>query len=206
MKAAVLGAGYMGSAITFPLCDAGWEVRLWGTWLDDEIIDKCRHGSHPKLKKKLPENIRLYGAMELESAIEGADIVFIAVTSEGFVPVFDRYLSTVGETGLALHAHTRNTNSGRQAICALTKGFVRYKGRVYCISEAAEKMHSDKFNASEGTGVSRENDVSKGLSWISIGGPVKAVELSERVPTATVYATCRSQSSRNHYRNYNRLL
>lgn len=29
LKACVLGAGYMGSAITFPLADNGIQVNLW---------------------------------------------------------------------------------------------------------------------------------------------------------------------------------
>ena len=48
-KAAILGAGYMGSAITFPLADNGIKINLWGTWLDDAIIDSCRKEYHPKL-------------------------------------------------------------------------------------------------------------------------------------------------------------
>ena len=44
----VLGAGYMGSAITFPLSRDN-KVKLWGTWLDDGIIEKCIGGQHPKL-------------------------------------------------------------------------------------------------------------------------------------------------------------
>ncbi len=187
MRAAVLGAGYMGSAITFPLCDAGWEVRLWGTWLDDEIIEQSRHHNHPKLKKRLPEKIGLYGSLELEAAIEGADIVFIAVTSEGFIPVFERYLSAIAEKERASHAG--NTNAGRQvflrrqAVCALTKGFVRYRGRVCRISKAAEKVYE------ENVGAKRPPGESAGMRWASIGGPVKAVELSNRIPTAAVYAT-----------------
>jgi len=204
MRAAVLGAGYMGSAVTFPLCDAGWEVRLWGTWLDDEIIERCRHHNHPKLKKRLPEKIGLYGSLELEAAIEDADIVFIAVTSEGFVPVFERYLTTIAEKERA--SHTGNANAGlqilckrqapyrrqvflRQAVCALTKGFVRYRGRVCLISEAAEKIYGATFDATEGIRMSGGTGTSSGLRWISIGGPVKAVELCNRIPTATVYAT-----------------
>ncbi|MDU1683615.1 MAG: glycerol-3-phosphate dehydrogenase, partial [Varibaculum cambriense] len=35
----VLGAGAMGSALCTPVADAGWEVRLWGTWLDDHLLD-----------------------------------------------------------------------------------------------------------------------------------------------------------------------
>jgi len=50
-KIAILGAGYMGSAMTFPLAENNIPVNLWGTWLDNEIIDSCKKGTHPKLKK-----------------------------------------------------------------------------------------------------------------------------------------------------------
>jgi len=34
----------MGSAITFPLSDNGNKINLWGTWLDDEIIESSLKG------------------------------------------------------------------------------------------------------------------------------------------------------------------
>ncbi len=42
----VLGAGYMGSAITFPLSDNDSKVSLWGTWLDNKIIDSVSYTHH----------------------------------------------------------------------------------------------------------------------------------------------------------------
>ncbi len=57
----VLGAGYMGSAITFPLSENGHDVRLWGTWLDDDLIDACRKKlPHPKLQTELPDKVRTF--------------------------------------------------------------------------------------------------------------------------------------------------
>jgi glycerol-3-phosphate dehydrogenase (NAD(P)+) len=53
-KAAVIGAGYMGSAITFPLAANSIEVSLVGTWLDEDIVSSSLAGYHPKLKKPLP--------------------------------------------------------------------------------------------------------------------------------------------------------
>ena len=47
LRAAVIGAGYMGSAITFPLSVNNIEVNLWGTWLDDKIISSSLAGYHP---------------------------------------------------------------------------------------------------------------------------------------------------------------
>ena len=36
------GAGVMGSAMTVPLADRGFDVRLVGTHLDDEIIESVK--------------------------------------------------------------------------------------------------------------------------------------------------------------------
>jgi glycerol-3-phosphate dehydrogenase (NAD(P)+) len=157
---AVLGAGYMGSAVTFPLRHRGLEVRLWGTWLDDDIIDRCARGPHPRLGIPLPEGVRLFGSRRLGDAVEGADAVFMAVTSEGFAPVLERLIETTG--------------AAPPAVLALTKGFVSQEGGVRRISDHA--LHTFR----SGTGDRPE--------WVSVGGPVKAVELSRRIPTATVFA------------------
>lgn len=50
MKVTVIGAGYMGSAITYPLSENGYKINLVGTWLDDKIIESSINGYHPKLK------------------------------------------------------------------------------------------------------------------------------------------------------------
>ena len=50
----ILGAGAMGSAIATPLRDAGHQVRLWGTHLDDHLIAAVRDGKpHPRTKVPL---------------------------------------------------------------------------------------------------------------------------------------------------------
>ncbi len=89
-KAAVLGAGYMGSAITFPLSDNQVEVNLWGTWLDDEIIKSCINGYHPKLKKKMPDNVKFFYSHDLKKAVNDVDMIFVGVTSNGFLDVFKK--------------------------------------------------------------------------------------------------------------------
>ena len=46
----ILGAGAMGSALTTPALGAGHQVRLWGTWLDDDILADLRAGRpHPRI-------------------------------------------------------------------------------------------------------------------------------------------------------------
>jgi len=52
-KAAILGAGMMGSAAAWPLSDNGYRVNLIGTHLDGEIIKSCKNNRfHPRLKRK----------------------------------------------------------------------------------------------------------------------------------------------------------
>jgi len=159
-QAAILGAGYMGSALSFPLADNGVQVRLWGTWLDDDVIDASKSGVHPKLQHPLPEAVRLFHSEELEEAVKGADFCVVAVTSEGFVPVLQRLLEVLPNPC---------------PLFTVTKGFVRQEGIVVRVSEAAHMLFEKRFSGSH-------------LHWGSIGGPVKAVELSQRVPSATVFA------------------
>ena len=39
MRVTVLGAGYMGSAMAKVAHRRGHDVRLWGTWLDDAMLE-----------------------------------------------------------------------------------------------------------------------------------------------------------------------
>ena len=80
----IIGAGMMGSALAFPARENGNEVRLVGTHLDKEIIEACRAtGRHPKFNKDFPEGVKYYQIEEMESAIDGADMVIGGVSSFG---------------------------------------------------------------------------------------------------------------------------
>lgn len=165
-RIAVLGAGYMGGAVTFPLAERGHEVRLWGTWLDDELVRASRAGRHPRLKRALPPSVQVLDSTELAQALDGTQAVFIAIASEGFVPVFERLLPHIGPD---------------TPLFCLTKGFIRAQGealesagRILRASEAASAMCTRAFGR-------------PAARWASIGGPVKAVELADGIPTGSVY-------------------
>lgn len=80
----VLGAGMMGSALCVPLVDAGHDVRLVGTHLDDEIIESLRRdGAHPKMKLELPRSIRPFFVHQLEEAMRDVEIIGVGVSSAG---------------------------------------------------------------------------------------------------------------------------
>ena len=156
----VLGAGYMGSAITFPLSRDN-KVNLWGTWLDDGIIEECISGQHPKLKKPLPSSVDLFYSGELKEALTGSDIVFMGISSEGFLPVFKKLLEVLDRN---IYIYT------------LTKGFVYDNGSIKRTSLAAKELLGNRFSGAP-------------FLWTSIGGPVKALEVCRSVPTVSVYAS-----------------
>jgi glycerol-3-phosphate dehydrogenase (NAD(P)+) len=90
MRVTVLGAGYMGSAMACVAARRGHDVRLWGTWLDDALLDPCERGEpHPRLGLKL-EGIALLRAARLGEALKGAELLVHAVNSDGAVPVMTR--------------------------------------------------------------------------------------------------------------------
>ncbi len=80
----IIGAGMMGSAMSVPASDNGYEVRLVGTHLDRDIIEfiKKKH-IHPKMNRILPDCVKPYQIEELETAIMGADLIIGGVSSFG---------------------------------------------------------------------------------------------------------------------------
>jgi glycerol-3-phosphate dehydrogenase (NAD(P)+) len=90
MRVTVLGAGYMGSSMASVARQRGHEVRLWGTWLDDAMLEPAERGEpHPRLKLPL-DGIALLRAPRLAEALEGAELVVHAANSEGVVAVLTK--------------------------------------------------------------------------------------------------------------------
>lgn len=81
---AVLGAGIMASALTFPLAENGNDVRLVGTHLDRDLIDSLqRTGVHPGLGLAVNPAVRAYQLEDAPRAFEGADVAMSGVNSFG---------------------------------------------------------------------------------------------------------------------------
>ena len=80
----VIGSGQMGSAMSVPARHNGHEVRLVGTHLDREIIDRLRIDNyHINLKRYLPEGCKYYQLEELDEALQGTDLIIGGVSSFG---------------------------------------------------------------------------------------------------------------------------
>jgi glycerol-3-phosphate dehydrogenase (NAD(P)+) len=81
---AILGSGVMASALTTPLAENGHDIRLVGTHLDRDIIDRIQAtGVHPGLQRKLPSSVRPYQLEQIDAAFDGAEIVVSGVNSFG---------------------------------------------------------------------------------------------------------------------------
>jgi glycerol-3-phosphate dehydrogenase (NAD(P)+) len=121
-RVAILGAGFMGSALTVPAVDNGHTVALWGTHLDGHLIAAVRAGAmHPKLRLALPPAVTAFGPDQLEAALDGADLVVNAVTSDAAVPVLKRAAGYIAD-GVP--------------VLSVSKGLARCRGRVVTLSEA----------------------------------------------------------------------
>ena len=80
----IIGAGMMGSALAFPARENGNEVRLVGTPLDRDIIETSKKTNrHPKFNKDFPVGVKYYQVEEMETAINGADMIIGGVSSFG---------------------------------------------------------------------------------------------------------------------------
>ena len=168
----ILGAGYMGSALAVVAAQQGHQVRLWGTWLDDELVQPALNGEpHPRLKLQLPPAIQLFLHQDLGAALDGAQAVVCAVNSDGVVPVLTRALEHLPDQGPLL---------------SITKGFLPdADGRIRRISQVV----SQTLLAPAG----------KDRPWIAIGGPCKAMEVARGVPTAVLYAADQQPAARDHW-------
>ena len=81
---AVVGAGNMGTAVTWPLCDNGHRVRLVGTHLDADIIRSCLEARyHPRLRRRLPDGVQPYYIEQIAEALDGVDVIVSGVNSLG---------------------------------------------------------------------------------------------------------------------------
>ena len=81
---ALIGAGQMASALTFPLFENGHEVRLVGSPLDDDIMARLRDDNyHVNLRRTLHEGILYYNCSQVKDAIAGADLIVCGISSFG---------------------------------------------------------------------------------------------------------------------------
>jgi glycerol-3-phosphate dehydrogenase (NAD(P)+) len=157
---AVLGAGFMGSALAIHAARRGADVRLWGSRYDADLLVAIRAGlPHPRLEVVLPAAVHAHGEPELAAALRGADAVIVAVNSDAVPEV--------------LAAAAPHWPPGAPLLCA-AKGFVDSGPRVLRLSDAVGAQPARRAASS---------------AWVALAGPAKAKELCRGLPTAMVAAS-----------------
>jgi glycerol-3-phosphate dehydrogenase (NAD(P)+) len=159
-RIAILGAGAMGSALATPLRAAGWEVALWGTWLDDHLLAAARAGDpHPRTDVRVADGVELFDSGDLEQALDGADLAVLAVASVGVLDVAGRALDGLVRT---------------RAVLLTSKGFSPdAAGRVRLLPEALRELATER-------GVELP-------PVVAVGGPCKANEVAAGRFTASIF-------------------
>lgn len=157
----LLGAGAMGSALATPFTTAGHEVRLWGTHLDEHLLTACQADlPHPRTGVRLPPGVRLFRHHDLAAALDGTDLVVLAVASVGVEDV--------------TRAAAPHWGSAR-ALALTSKGFhAGRSGRVQLLPQAVDDTVRD-------LGL-------QPLPLVAVGGPCKANEVAAGTWTAAVVA------------------
>ena len=158
----ILGAGAMGSALATPLRERGHEVHIWGTWLDDHLLEAvATKRPHPRTGVRVPEGVRLFHSGDLEDALDGADVAVLATSSEGVAPVVALASRTLASIGL---------------LAVTSKGLLPdVAGAVRILPSFIGMLFADR-----------------GLEApkiVAVGGPCKANEVAAGRPTASVYGS-----------------
>jgi glycerol-3-phosphate dehydrogenase (NAD(P)+) len=160
MRVTVIGAGYMGSAMAVVARRRGHQVRLWGTWLDDDLLDPCERGlPHPRLKLAL-DGIALMRSGLLSEALDGANLVVNAVTSEGIVPVLTRAAPYLPDVPLL----------------SVTKGLLESRsGRMDRIDSVVSEQVGRPLRFVHAGGPAKAVEIARGvLTWMQFAGPADA--------------------------------
>ena len=153
----IIGAGMMGSAMSFPLRDNGHEVRIAGTPLDREIIERLKKDNyHANMKRTLPEGITYFQIEELPAAIAGSDFFIGGVSSFGVEWFADFVLPQLPENAvlLSITKGLKETDSG------IPETFPEYLMR---------------------------RDIKGTISFNAVGGPCTSYELADRNNTCVTF-------------------
>lgn len=153
MRVTVLGAGYMGSALAEVAAMRGHDVRLWGTWLDDAMIEAVEQGrEHPRLKKRLDRRVTPVRSTGLAGALEGAELVIHGVSSEGLVPVLTRAAAHLPDV----------------PVLSVTKGFLPGKsGKMERVDVIASEVVGRRLRFVHAAGPAKAVEVARRvLTWM----------------------------------------
>ena len=153
----VIGSGQMGSAMSVPARHNGHEVRLVGTHLDREIIDRLRIDNyHINLKRYLPEGCKYYQLEELDEALKGTDVIIGGVSSFGVDWFCENILPIIPE---------------EIPLLSITKGLINLEDGTLISYLDYYKQHLN----------------GRKVSLNAVGGPCTSYELADLAPTTVCF-------------------
>lgn len=154
----LIGSGQMASALTFPLFENGHEVRLVGSPLDDEIIERLRADNyHINLRRTLHDGINYFKNDAMKEALQGSDFVVCGVSSFGVDWFADEVLPILDEN---------------VPVISVTKGMLDFE-------DGSMMVYPEYWQSKLPTG-SR-------LKLYAIGGPCTARDLADHDPSFVAY-------------------
>ena len=131
----IVGAGQMGSAMSFPARTNGHEVRLVGTPLDEEIIERARKDSwHINLKRFLPQKVKYYQYEEMQKALQDADLLIGGVSSFGVDWFCENVLTVIPESLPVLSVTKGLLNLPDGSLMTYPEYYRRRLGRKLCLN------------------------------------------------------------------------
>jgi glycerol-3-phosphate dehydrogenase (NAD(P)+) len=163
MRVAVLGAGYMGSAMGHVAASCGHEVRLWGTWLDDALIDAVQSGAdHPRLKMRLHSSMTPMRSTDLAAALRGAELVICGVSSEGITAVMEKAVEHLPDV----------------PILSVTKGFLQgSSGAMNTVDAVVAEVVGRPLRYVHAAGPAKAFEIARGvLTWMTFAGDLPDAE------------------------------
>ena len=151
----------MGTAFSYPCSDNNHQVRIVGTYLENNFIDQINSSNnHPILKSDIPKNVKFFKFEKLSEEIsKKIDLIVLAVSSKGIEWASDK-LSKVLKSKIP--------------ILILTKGLALNNNNYEILAHKVERILKSK-------GV-------KDINISAAGGPCLARALAKRSHTSVVFA------------------
>lgn len=154
----IVGAGMMGTAMCFPACDNGHEVRIVGIHNRESIDSVLENGYHTTLKRNLPKGVQAYHIEGLKEALEGANLVICGVSSFGIRWFEDTVIPLIPDS---------------TPILSITKGL--------------EKTENGTLVPFPTAIMERAAARGRHISFNAVGGPVISFELADRQQTSIAF-------------------
>jgi len=173
---AIIGAGSWGTALSIALGQAGWRIKLWArrTKIADGI-NRARRNPEYLSEFTLPDSVQ--ATADLPEAVVGADMVLLAVPSQGMRTVCEQIAGCIG---------------GHQGLVSAAKGLEQETGRRLCeiVEECLGEGSARRIAALSGPNLAPE--VAAGIATASVAACpnpqfAQAVQAALSTPRFRVY-------------------